>query len=265
MQISKISLTICATLVGVLPGTLSAAPDNESQAKAREALEQKLHDMETQPQTNQVQVKSKKSKKAETTATAPAPAPEPAPAAAAAPAAAPVVEPAAAAAAAAPVVVTPESAPAAVPAPAAAQPAQHGSHGILYAPPADPEAMARAQEALRQKMAEIDAKQGKPGSAAAPIFATTPEVITPTPVATTSPTPASVPPAHTSNTQPKPPPHKPLTVNPAPAPAMSVQPPALPISADKHQRLEALLQKYRADQITPEQYHAERAKILAEP
>jgi hypothetical protein len=41
--------------------------------------------------------------------------------------------------------------------------------------------------------------------------------------------------------------------------------PDLPISADKAQRLQALLQKYKADQLTPEQYHAERAKILAEP
>jgi hypothetical protein len=130
--------------------------------------------------------------------------------------------------------------------------------------------MAHAQEALRQKMAEIDAKQGKQAPAGVPVVTTTPDVITPAPapqkpVATTSSAPASVPPAHNSNTHPKPPPHKPPAVNPAPAPAMSVQPPALPISADKQQRLEALLQKYRADQITPEQYHAERAKILAEP
>jgi hypothetical protein len=29
------------------------------------------------------------------------------------------------------------------------------------------------------------------------------------------------------------------------------------------QKLSALLHRYQADQITPEQYHAERAKILA--
>jgi hypothetical protein len=40
--------------------------------------------------------------------------------------------------------------------------------------------------------------------------------------------------------------------------------PPLPIAADKQQRLSVLLQKYRADQITPEQYHVERAKILGE-
>jgi hypothetical protein len=41
--------------------------------------------------------------------------------------------------------------------------------------------------------------------------------------------------------------------------------PPLPISAEKEQRLQELLKKYKADQITPEQYQTERAKILAEP
>jgi hypothetical protein len=46
-------------------------------------------------------------------------------------------------------------------------------------------------------------------------------------------------------------------------PPLQTPPPA--IGADKEQRLQELLRKYRADQITPEQYHQERAKILAEP
>jgi len=41
--------------------------------------------------------------------------------------------------------------------------------------------------------------------------------------------------------------------------------PSLPISAEKEQRLQDLLVKYKADQITPEQYHTQRAAILAEP
>jgi hypothetical protein len=44
-----------------------------------------------------------------------------------------------------------------------------------------------------------------------------------------------------------------------------IQSPALPISSDKHTRLNDLLRRYQADQITPEQYHQARAKILAEP
>ena len=44
-----------------------------------------------------------------------------------------------------------------------------------------------------------------------------------------------------------------------------IEGPPLPISADKDQRLQELLKRYKADQLTPEQYQTERAKILAEP
>ena len=48
-------------------------------------------------------------------------------------------------------------------------------------------------------------------------------------------------------------------------PAQTFQPmvgPELNISADKQQRLNDLLRRYQADEITPTQYHEERAKIL---
>ena len=41
--------------------------------------------------------------------------------------------------------------------------------------------------------------------------------------------------------------------------------PALPISATKEEKLQALLTKYKADQISPEEYHRQRAAIIAEP
>ncbi len=41
--------------------------------------------------------------------------------------------------------------------------------------------------------------------------------------------------------------------------------PPLPISADKQARLDTLLGQYKADQISPEEYHKQRAAILAEP
>jgi len=44
-----------------------------------------------------------------------------------------------------------------------------------------------------------------------------------------------------------------------------IEGPAAPVSAQKQQRLHELLSRYQADQITPEQYHSERAKILAAP
>ena len=41
--------------------------------------------------------------------------------------------------------------------------------------------------------------------------------------------------------------------------------PPLPISPMQQAQLQALLEKYDANVITPEQYQTERAKILAEP
>ena len=41
--------------------------------------------------------------------------------------------------------------------------------------------------------------------------------------------------------------------------------PALPISASKEEQLEALLLRYKADQISPEEYQKQRAEILAQP
>jgi len=41
--------------------------------------------------------------------------------------------------------------------------------------------------------------------------------------------------------------------------------PVLPIAATKEEKLQALLAKYKADQLSPEEYHQQRAAILAEP
>jgi hypothetical protein len=49
-----------------------------------------------------------------------------------------------------------------------------------------------------------------------------------------------------------------------PAFATSVGPPP-PFSGPKAGRLAELLRRYQADQITPEEYHKQRAAILAEP
>jgi hypothetical protein len=38
-----------------------------------------------------------------------------------------------------------------------------------------------------------------------------------------------------------------------------------PWTADKQQKLQDLLRRYQADELTPEQYHQERGKILAAP
>ena len=58
-----------------------------------------------------------------------------------------------------------------------------------------------------------------------------------------------------------PPPKAQRTVQTFPA----LQGPPVAISAEKQQRLDTLLRKYRADELTPEEYHLQRAKVLAEP
>jgi hypothetical protein len=55
-------------------------------------------------------------------------------------------------------------------------------------------------------------------------------------------------------------------INPAtPSVYKPLEGPPPPVSADKQQRLHELLGRYQADQLTPEQYHQERAKILESP
>jgi hypothetical protein len=74
---------------------------------------------------------------------------------------------------------------------------------------------------------------------------------------------------------PAPPPVKPVASSPAKAVTastvgnesgyMPIVAPPLPISATKQHELDALLAHYKADQITPEEYHKQRSIILAEP
>jgi hypothetical protein len=61
-------------------------------------------------------------------------------------------------------------------------------------------------------------------------------------------------------------PKKQMQNAPAPAKAAATTPPANTnaLSA-KEQKLADLLRRYQADEITPYQYHMERARIVAEP
>lgn len=64
---------------------------------------------------------------------------------------------------------------------------------------------------------------------------------------------------------------------PAPAPAAATVPataaaaaakstvPAAPVLSSKEQKLQDLLARYKADKLTPQEYHEQRAAILAEP
>jgi hypothetical protein len=151
----------------------------------------------------------------------------------------------------APVVVAPAAAPA--PSEPVVQPVP--APVVVAAPVADTEAQAKARAALLQKISEA----GAPPAAMPPMTPMTPEKIavekTETPVSTA---PVVAPVAAPMVMEPKPA----VVAEPMVKP---IETPALPIAATKEERLQALLDKYKADQITPAEYHTERAKIIGEP
>ena len=312
MQISKAFLVLGAAGLCMSPLLVSAA-DTEAQIKAREALRERMNEAQPAAPAAEKPAAPAPVKREPRKAVKPAPAPKPAKPAPA-PKPSPVVEPA----------------PIAQPAPEAP---------VLVLPPsADPEALAKAQEAMRAKMAEVEQQQPQaiqPAPSAVietrrvkpapPVVVEQPVPVQPTP-APVEPTPqpqqpaqppvVSAPPAQPEQPSASfaPPPEvvddqaaakareamrnrmdEVIATQPAQTPtarpqgptaksqeapvakaqepkAPKVQPafppiqgPALPISAEKQQKLSELLTRYKADQVTPEQYHAERARILAAP
>ena len=118
----------------------------------------------------------------------------------------------------------------------------------------DAEAQAKAKAALEQKMNELN-QQNWATPAAAPAPQTQPAATNPV-----TPAPPAVPPVVMS-------PSSQINAN-YPGKELGLKPivaPPLPISPAKEAQLLGLLERYKADEITPEQYHTERAKILAEP
>jgi hypothetical protein len=129
----------------------------------------------------------------------------------------------------------------------------------LRAADPDSESIAKAREALRQKMKELEAQP--PAQTTAPARAAAP--------ASAAAKPAEAKPQATaSKPEVKPTAEKatksPAAVKNAPAfPPIQAPPPT--VSADKQQRLADLLRKYKAEELTPEEYHQQRAKIMSEP
>ena len=99
---------------------------------------------------------------------------------------------------------------------------------------ADSDAAARMKAALQQKMAELDAKPA--AVVAAPATAKAPAK----PAAPMTPA---------------------VVFTPAPA---KIEAPASPLPVTKQDRLAVLLNRYKADQVTAQDYHIQRAAILAE-
>lgn len=169
------------------------------------------------------------------------------PASQTAPAPAPVTPPPKPAAQPAPKPVTPPP-PVAVPVAAAAP--------VVTAAPSrglSPDDEARAREAMRAAVASGDTTAN---AAMAPVAKATPP-----PMKTSTPPPA------VHSTQPAPikftPP--PSESAPAAAPATSGVHATASAAISRQARLNDLLNKYKMDQITPQQYFQEKAKILAEP
>jgi hypothetical protein len=125
--------------------------------------------------------------------------------------------------------------------------------------PASPEALARAKAALERKIAELNQQPVKMRAVAPK--AAKPASVVQTPVSVKSaplpaaPAPVAATPAPEANANY---PGKDLGLKPIPAPP-------LPISAEQEAQLRALNAKYLANEITPEEYHVQRAKILGEP
>ncbi|MGA9453378.1 MAG: hypothetical protein WBW41_18785 [Verrucomicrobiia bacterium] len=231
MQISKLIPAVCAAAV-CASFIAARAQDNPAQAAARAALMEKMNELEAQPA-------------------------QPAPP---------------------PIVVTPAGArqvqpgqptnAVAVPTPAVhAQPAVPATEtksmpGTEAAQPApatsDAEAQAKAKAALEQKMSEMN-KENWATPAVAPAAPAVPQT-QPVTISPVKPAPPAVKPAVMS-------PPSQINAN-YPGKELGLKPivaPPLPISAAKEARLQALLEQYKADQITPKEYHDQRAAILAEP
>jgi len=151
-----------------------------------------------------------------------------------------------------PVATTPAPAAPAASKPSVA-PATKAAPVVTAAPPVvapntivDDATTARLREALRQSMEAPTAASGASGAVSVPIVdqAVAEAEARQKAGAKVQSTPATV--ATTG-------------LNPQPLVA-----PASPIPAGKEQRLAELLTKYKADQITPHEYHRQRASILAE-
>jgi hypothetical protein len=220
MQTSKLfSAVSAAVLLAALVSPKVFAQDSDAQQKAREALRQKMSELDASKAPNSSPKTVTPPPAAEPAKSAPAPAPVTTPPPPPPPATTP--EP----------VVVPK---AATPPPAAAVPA-----AAPAAQATDAEGSEKARAALREKMNQLDSQ---PTTATAP--ATAPKSTAKAAPTATHPTKAA---------------------QPVPSTVRALETPAPAISASKEARLAELLRKYKADAITPEEYHTQRAAIRAEP
>lgn len=242
MQTFKFFSAICVMLL--LGGVASVRAETEAQAKAREALRQKMMELDAGKSAQPAAPPAKK---------------------------APVVAPASPPPPRQPVAVqqpAPQRAPAVVP--AAGEP--------------ETEAQAKARQALEQKMRELDAQKGAV-PAPAPVVRQTPATTVPAAQAPTAPPVedfSANEPDSEAVVKARAALHQKMrelqaqevasgklhVVRQTPAVSASafvpLEAPKLPISSSKEAQLAELLRKYRADEVSPEEYHKQRAAILAQ-
>jgi cell division septation protein DedD len=127
----------------------------------------------------------------------------------------------------------------------------------------DSDTIVKAREALRQKMKDLETQPPAEVPAVAPVVAKPAAEAKPVAKPEAKPQPAATPQPVVTPVAEKPP-KKPTKVTGTSA-FPPIEGPASSVSAEKQARLDELLRKYRADQVTPEEYHQQRAKILAEP
>jgi len=237
MQFSKCFLVVCASAscMAVLP--LRAA-DADTNAMPREALEKKLNELQTRPGGR------------------PTPPGQWTPPPVVGPALH-VAQPRMPAPSAQPRTTLAQAAPA-----TAVQPTPQAPGAVP--PPVSEESVAKAREDLRQKMNQLEAQPPALTNALASAPIPAPKAATSTPTQKRVPAKLQGTNAIPAKAQPK---AQKLSQKPAKArqafPAVQAPPPA--ISASKEARLAELLRKYKADEITPEEYHQQRAKIMSEP
>lgn len=248
MRISMLHLVVCAA---ALCGGVSAAraDDNADQAAARAALEAKMRELNTEPVTNNA---------------APAPARPAQQAPSVAPATSPAQNPPPAVPEKkeqpAPVTTTapsqPNEQPANPPAAPVSRPVQKTEHastasntnGGWFEPVPPPSG---SKHVITESPPTTEPREENPQPAKT--------VQTPTP---TRPTPQPAPVKQPVYTE-----HHGNPNAPYPGQRLGLKPiqaPGLPITQAQQDELQALLEKYEANAITPEQYQTERARILRE-
>jgi len=251
MQKLNCFLVVCAMAASVSLVPMSHAQDNEAQAKARQALREKLDQLDgsaTVSKDTEAQAKAREVLRKQSNQAPPSAVPQPSMISQPAPKPAPVM-----------ITMAPAVAPAVAAADAqniekARQAVRQELDRLSSSSPDSPE-VAKAREAMRQKLAESPQPAGNQNVVTAARAQT--EAQTKAEKAAQLEADKAEAAAKAERTAKR-------NAKLAPNAFQPIEAPALPVSNEKQQRLAELLQKYRADQVTPEQHHLERAKILAE-